>query len=298
MVLTDQNRRLFHESRQVEFDLTTDNSSYTVPRRPLANVPSTFYALLVQSQERLVSKDEIVKCVWSGVLSRQCSRGPYASLRKALGPERGLLKTAYGRGIGCWGAGTRKDADHQLRADLSDGSQQFRGNLPVKPPATRYCNDWARSRSGRRVDTIGDAPARYTCRHRRHRENQTCLEVAHSLAAQYPDGICLVELAPCPIQQWFLLPQPRRFGIDISNSNALDTIARSIGRRRLLVVLDTCEHVVVAATQLAETLLRHCLELRILATSQEPLRAEDEVLFSVPPLSVPAENVSAHSSHP
>ena len=294
MVLTDQNRRLFHESRQVEFDLTNRQLLVHGSTAAVGERAFDIFALLVQSQERLVSKDEIVQRVWSGVaISDNALEVQISSLRKALGPERGLLKTAYGRGyrlLGRWDTERRGDP---LRADLTDRSPQFgatfRSNLPL--PATAMI--------GRDVDA--DAVSTLLARHRLVTlvgtggigKTRLGLEVAHSLAEQYLDGVCLVELGALSDPAMVPAATAAALGLDISSSNALDTITRSLERRRLLVVLDTCEHVVGAATQLAETLLRHCLELRILATSQEPLRAEDEVLFSVLPLSVPAEDMSA-----
>ena len=63
--------------------------------------------------------------------------------------------------------------------------------------------------------------------------------------------------------------------------------SNSSHRARLLLVLDNCEHVVDAVAELAETLLRACPGLRILATSREPLGIGGEAVLRVPPLSVP-----------
>lgn len=294
MVLTGQNQRRFHESRQVELDLSSKQLFVHGSPAIIGERAFDIFAFLVQSQERLVSKDEIIQRVWSGAaISDNALEVQISSLRKALGPERGLLKTAYGRGyrlLGRWDTEGRGDP---LRADVSNRSAQFqasfRSNLPLLATAMIGRDADAGAVSAlltkhRLVTLVGSGGIGKT---------RLALEVAHCLAAQYPDGIWLVELGALSDPAMVPAATAAALGIDISSSNALGTIARSIGRRRLLVVLDTCEHVVVTATQLAETLLRHCLELRILATSQEPLRAEDEVLFSVLPLSVPAEDMSA-----
>jgi predicted ATPase len=62
-----------------------------------------------------------------------------------------------------------------------------------------------------------------------------------------------------------------------------------LGSRRLLLVLDNCEHVIDAAAGLAETLLHANAQLQVIATSREPLRAEGEWVYRVPPLDVPPE---------
>src|ERR1700688_1246052 len=69
-----------------------------------------------------------------------------------------------------------------------------------------------------------------------------------------------------------------------------DAGARAVGEKKLLLVLDNCEHVVDAADRLAETLVRLCPSTSIVATSREGLRIEGEHVYRVPPLDVPGLN--------
>ena len=64
-------------------------------------------------------------------------------------------------------------------------------------------------------------------------------------------------------------------------------LAEVLGSRALLLVLDNCEHVVQAAAELADGLLRACPALRVLATSREPLGVPGETAWPVPPLLIP-----------
>jgi non-specific serine/threonine protein kinase len=81
-----------------------------------------------------------------------------------------------------------------------------------------------------------------------------------------------------------------------------ESVARAIGGKKLLLVLDNCEHVVDAAARLAETLVRLCPATSIVATSREGLRIEGEHVYRVPPLDVPglngkdSDNVLGHSA--
>jgi predicted ATPase len=81
-----------------------------------------------------------------------------------------------------------------------------------------------------------------------------------------------------------------------------ESVARAIGGKKLLLVLDNCEHVVDAAARLAETLVRLCPTISIVATSRESLRIEGEHVYRVPPLDVPglngkdSDNVLGHSA--
>jgi predicted ATPase/class 3 adenylate cyclase len=68
---------------------------------------------------------------------------------------------------------------------------------------------------------------------------------------------------------------------------ATDVLLEALSDRRIMIVLDNCEHVIGACAQLADAVLRSCKEIRILATSREPLGIEGEALYRVPSLSLP-----------
>jgi len=70
---------------------------------------------------------------------------------------------------------------------------------------------------------------------------------------------------------------------------SFESIAREIGARKLLLVLDNCEHLIEGAARLAETLVRSCPNTTILATSREVLRIDGEYVYRVPPLDVPGQ---------
>ncbi|MFI7425081.1 BTAD domain-containing putative transcriptional regulator [Nonomuraea sp. NPDC049684] len=69
--------------------------------------------------------------------------------------------------------------------------------------------------------------------------------------------------------------------------DVVEQVAEALGERPALVVLDNCEHVVAAAAVLVERLLDECPELRVLATSREPLNVPGERLLPLPPLEPP-----------
>jgi predicted ATPase/class 3 adenylate cyclase len=68
-----------------------------------------------------------------------------------------------------------------------------------------------------------------------------------------------------------------------------DALVRHLEGKRLLLILDNCEHLLDACAALADSLLARCPGLRILATSQEPLDVAGEVVYQIPPLSIPQE---------
>ncbi|HEY2336888.1 MAG TPA: hypothetical protein VGI18_05920, partial [Burkholderiales bacterium] len=69
-----------------------------------------------------------------------------------------------------------------------------------------------------------------------------------------------------------------------------ESVTRAVGLRKLLLVLDNCEHVIDAAAKLAETIVSRCPGTTVLATSREVLRIDGEYVYRVPPLDVPPED--------
>lgn len=102
------------------------------------------------------------------------------------------------------------------------------------------------------------------------------------------DGVWLVQLAS--LSDAALVPQIVASSLGVreeSGQALLATITHYLHLKTLLLVLDNCEHLILACAQLAETLLQACPNLRILATSREPLNIAGETLFQVPSLAFP-----------
>ena len=114
----------------------------------------------------------------------------------------------------------------------------------------------------------------------------------------YPDGVAWVDLAsladPALVPQTVaaalrLREQPQRTFVDL--------ITDYLGNRRMLLMLDNCEHVRAACAELLPLILQASAETRILATSREPLAIAGEQVWLVPMLSVPPTNGS-HAATP
>jgi predicted ATPase/DNA-binding SARP family transcriptional activator len=129
-------------------------------------------------------------------------------------------------------------------------------------------------------------------------------EAAAIMLDRMPDGVWLAELGPVvdPVD----LPQAvlslfgarelgllARQGRGPSPVPPRERIEQAIGDKRLLLVMDNCEHLVAPAAALIDALLAHCPELRVLATSREPLGITGEVLHPVGPLAMPVQDGTA-----
>src|SRR5262249_17432380 len=76
-------------------------------------------------------------------------------------------------------------------------------------------------------------------------------------------------------------------GVAIQSGNAIPDLIAYLQDKRMLLVLDSCEHVIEAAAALAEQILQNAAAVQILATSREPLRAKGERLHRLSPLELP-----------
>jgi predicted ATPase/DNA-binding SARP family transcriptional activator/tetratricopeptide (TPR) repeat protein len=113
-------------------------------------------------------------------------------------------------------------------------------------------------------------------------------QVANGLLAGFPDGIHLVELASLTRPE--LVPQTVASVLDVplpETGTAEIVLARQVGERHLLLVMDNCEHLLEACARLVGELLRRCPGVVVLVTSREPLRVGGEVTWRTPSLALP-----------
>ena len=121
-------------------------------------------------------------------------------------------------------------------------------------------------------------------------KSRLAFQVAAELLPRFSDGAFVVELGP--LSDPALVPQQVLSSLGVAEEpgrSHAETVVANLTRRNMLLVLDGCEHLLEACASLAETLLRTCPKVRILATSREPFRILGETTWRVPSLSVPEE---------
>lgn len=119
-------------------------------------------------------------------------------------------------------------------------------------------------------------------------KTRLALQIATKLSASFPDGIHMIELAPLADPQ--LVPQAIASVLNIRTDRdiALTSFLKStLADRRILLLLDTCEHVITECAPLVEALLQACPNLHILGTSREPLSVAGETIWRMAPLPSP-----------
>jgi predicted ATPase len=119
-------------------------------------------------------------------------------------------------------------------------------------------------------------------------KTRLALEVATRGRGSFADGAWFVDLAP--LADPTLVPHAVASALGVPEQPGrpiVETLARHLRSRALLLVLDNCEHLLDACSSLVDSLLRACPDLRVLATSREPLDLLGEVAWRLPSLSLP-----------
>ncbi|HEY3211524.1 MAG TPA: AAA family ATPase, partial [Actinomycetota bacterium] len=120
-------------------------------------------------------------------------------------------------------------------------------------------------------------------------KTRLALRAGADLRRAFPDGVWMIELAD--LHDPALVTQAVAQGVgyrDVSSRWLVSSLADFLATRRLLLILDNCEHLLDACAVLVDALLSSCPDLKILATSREPLGIGGEATLQVQPLAVPA----------
>jgi predicted ATPase/class 3 adenylate cyclase len=114
------------------------------------------------------------------------------------------------------------------------------------------------------------------------------LQAAADAMDDYPDGVWVVELSTLADER--LVPQAAASVLGVKEEAGrpvVEALVKHVRERRLLIVLDNCERLLLACANLAKELLRAGPDLKVLATSREPLRVTGETNYPLSPLAVP-----------
>jgi predicted ATPase/DNA-binding CsgD family transcriptional regulator len=118
------------------------------------------------------------------------------------------------------------------------------------------------------------------------------VEVTAQLAGEFGDGVWYVDLAPITNPLVVPVSVARTLGLpDQPGRSTMDLLMRFFRERKILLLLDNCEHLLDASGTLVVELLAACPQLTVLATSREPLGLPGELSWRVPSLSVANEAI-------
>ena len=250
---------------------------------------------LIERRDRLVTKNELLDLVWPGLVVEENNlQVQISSLRKLLGPQ--AIATVPGRGYRFAAALAGDPGKGALPSPAASGPQGKgqavrRTNLPGEIPALFGREEEltalpALLASHRLVTVLGAGGIG---------KSRLAQAVAFGARQQWPDGAWMIELAGLSDPALLASTIAATLDIKLEASGSPDEqLVAALASRSSLLVLDNCEHLLDAVSEMATALLRSAPGLTLLATSQEPLRVPDEQQFRLLPLAVPADAGAGH----
>jgi predicted ATPase/DNA-binding winged helix-turn-helix (wHTH) protein len=237
---------------------------------------------LIEARGTVLSKDELMSRVWPDrVVEENNLAAQISVLRQVFGADRHLIRTVAGRG-------------YQFTGEIRETAAPAAGPAPSR---TTNLPEALSELIGRETE-LGEVTA-LTTEHRLVSlvgaggigKTRLGLEVARHLLPRFPDGVFVAELGPLSSPDLVPTTVASALGLThVAGTLSPEGVAGAVGTKKLLLVIDNCEHVIEAAAGMAEALLRASPGASLLATSRESLRISGEHVYRVPPLDVPAED--------
>ena len=252
-----------------------------VEGRPTAVGARAFDVLLalIERRDRVVTKDELFELVWPGLVVEDNNLHVQVStLRKILGPRS--VATIPGRGF-------------RFTLSVEDAEPAPVAALPRHDNLPAQLNSFiGRERELAELKALLASSRMVTLTSVGGTgKTRMSLQLAAAVAADYPDGVWLVELAPLA-GEW-RVPQAVASVLGVKEEAGrplTEAIVRHVHGKRLLVILDNCEHLVNACAEIAKQLLQAGPRVKILASSREHLNVAGEKSYPVPALATPDSN--------
>ena len=240
-------------------------------------------AVLVERAGEVVSKEELISRAWPRTFVEEANlKIQISALRRALGDGQGghrFVVTVPGRGYSFVAPVHRAEppqvalsvapaAGHNLPFALT----RMIGREDAAAALTTLCS------RERLVTVVGPGGVGKTT---------VALAVAERLLARFEGGVWLTDLAPLADPHLVASAVANVLGMDVRSENPLSSVVAGLRHRRMLLVLDNCEHVIDAAASFAAAVLAGAPGVKILATSREPLGVAGECEYRLGPLSSP-----------
>lgn len=236
---------------------------------------------------QLITKQELTATVWPNTFVDEGNLKVHISaLRRALGDGkagRRYISTVAGRGY-CFVAPVKISGD--AAPELPEAEEpQPRHNLPAlltpligRDAGLEKIAAQLQLHCRRLLTLVGPGGIGKT---------SLALAAARNLTDAYVDGVWFVDLTAVSDPRLVPRAVASTVGFDVADDQVNSSLLSLLGGKKLLLVLDNCEHVIDGVAALAFRLLRAAPGIQILATSREPLRVSGEYVYRLPPLEQP-----------
>ena len=238
---------------------------------------------LVMRPGEVLEKDELLALVWPRLVVEECNlRAQVVALRRVLGADSstGYVLTIPGRGY---------------RFVTPVTVRKHQGESTFAPSRVATLPPPGRDVIGRQalIDALGVQLLERRCLTLTGPggigKSTVALTLANQHAAAFAQGVCFVDLASVTAAQQVPELLAMALGIQCASGDPLSAVAERLGQARLLLLLDSCEHVLDSVAALVERFLRDVPNSCVLVTSREPLRAAGESVHRLAPLEAPLE---------
>ena len=266
---------------------------------------------LAQRHGRLVTKAELMELVWPGLVVEENNlQVQVSALRKVLG--MGAIVTVPGRGYRFVLPLRPRESGHaaapafpppspssllpsnlqlppvrRARPEPAPAPAEALASLPM--PAQRL---WGRERDLEALDALLPTPLITLVGSAGIGKTALALAAAHRWRADRPDGTAWVDLASLSSAGCAVTAVSQALGLSVGGADRLASLAAALGPRKVLLVLDNAEHVLGAVTDLVQAVMQAAPGVRLLVTSQVPLKVDGERVFRLGPLSIPSAGAS------
>lgn len=252
-----------------------------------ARTLDTLFALLERPNEPISKRDLITK-VWPDVFVEEGSlRFHIATLRKALGDGKNgarYIATLAGRGY-CFVAPISRMSD--FGGARTEAAASFsHANLPGRLGRMVGRDDdiarlAAQLPTARLVSIVGSGGVGKTT---------VAIAVGHHLMESFSGAVLFVDLGMLSDPDLVTTAVASMLGLSVQSNDATPNLIAYLRDKRILVILDTCEHLIGAVAELASQVFVSAPNVHILATSREALQVDDEHVYRLDPLGCPPED--------
>ena len=243
---------------------------------------------LVERAGEVVAREQLISRAWPDVTVEEANlRVQITGLRKALGDGRGdarYIVNVPGRGY-TFVALVRR---FTTRPSIATTVSPPLANLPARVRRMVGRDDTVHLLStqlmmSRFVSIIGPGGMGKTT---------VAIAVAHALLSGFDDAVFFVDLAPISDPQLVPATVALALGFMWQTQDPLANLLAFVSDKKILLVLDNCEHVVDVVATLAERIVKEAPQVHVIATSREALRAEGEYIYQLRALDYPPEDAA------